>query len=129
VINSDCPLDKACLDQRCSDPCSNVCGNDASCKVINHSPICSCTPPLTGDPFVRCYKQQSEILYSLVFKQYLTLLFLKQYQSYKISLEILVNLLLVDHSRNVEKIQIIWQFVLVFQTIMAHLPTANQNVQ
>lgn len=60
VTNSDCSLDKACVGQKCSDPCLNSCGNDASCKVINHSPICSCSYPLTGDPFVRCYKQPSK---------------------------------------------------------------------
>jgi hypothetical protein len=60
VVNSDCPLDKACLSQTCSDPCINSCGSEASCRVVNHSPICSCSYPLTGDPFVRCYKQQQQ---------------------------------------------------------------------
>lgn len=28
---------------------------NAVCEVINHSPICSCRPGHTGDPFSRCY--------------------------------------------------------------------------
>ena len=40
---------------KCIDPCSGVCGLNAACNVIKHSPICTCRSGHTGDPFVRCY--------------------------------------------------------------------------
>lgn len=55
VVSSECPLDKACVNQKCVDPCPGVCGQNANCRVNNHSPICSCAPGYTGDPFSRCY--------------------------------------------------------------------------
>lgn len=54
VVNSECPREKACIQQKCSDPCPGVCGFNANCVVINHSPICSCKESFTGDPFTRC---------------------------------------------------------------------------
>lgn len=42
VVNSDCILTRACVQQKCTDPCSpSPCAFNAHCKVINHSPICS----------------------------------------------------------------------------------------
>lgn len=56
VLSSDCPGDKACIQSKCRDPCSqNVCGSKAVCKTINHSPLCSCPSPLIGNPFEECY--------------------------------------------------------------------------
>lgn len=56
VLSSDCPGDKACIQSKCKDPCSqNVCGSKAVCKTINHSPLCSCPSPLIGNPFEECY--------------------------------------------------------------------------
>jgi hypothetical protein len=55
VVSSECPLDKACLNQKCVDPCPGTCGTNAKCFVKNHSPICSCQNGYTGDPFSRCY--------------------------------------------------------------------------
>lgn len=54
VVSSECPRDKACMNQKCVDPCTNTCGQNAICHVINHSPICSCRPSYTGDPFTFC---------------------------------------------------------------------------
>jgi hypothetical protein len=54
VLSADCPRDKACVRQKCVDPCPGVCGYSAKCNVVNHSPICTCPAPLTGDPFVEC---------------------------------------------------------------------------
>lgn len=55
VVTSECPSNKACLNQKCIDPCIGTCGINSKCEVINHSPICSCNPGHTGDPFTRCY--------------------------------------------------------------------------
>lgn len=55
VLNSECPSNKACIDQKCKDPCESNCGKNARCRVHNHSPICYCLSEDTGDPFVACY--------------------------------------------------------------------------
>lgn len=55
VVSAECPSDKACVGLKCTDPCFGQCGINAKCKVINHSPICTCVERFTGDPFSRCY--------------------------------------------------------------------------
>lgn len=54
VSSSECSNDRACINQKCSDPCPGVCGTNSNCRVNNHSPICSCRLGYTGDPFTRC---------------------------------------------------------------------------
>lgn len=54
VVSSECPQNRACVNQKCVDPCPGTCGLNARCEVINHSPICSCQVGFTGDPFTRC---------------------------------------------------------------------------
>lgn len=54
VINSECPMTKACFDYKCINPCENACGRDALCQVINHFPVCYCPPKTSGDPLVSC---------------------------------------------------------------------------
>ena len=54
VRPEDCPASKACIKNRCTDPCPGVCGINAECTVVSHNPICSCISGYTGDPFIRC---------------------------------------------------------------------------
>lgn len=54
VVSSECAQNRACIKQKCIDPCISTCGQYARCQVVNHNPICSCSPGYTGDPFVRC---------------------------------------------------------------------------
>ena len=54
VTNSECNRDKACVQQRCIDPCVGICGFNAECTVTNHNPLCTCPPGYRGDPFVQC---------------------------------------------------------------------------
>lgn len=55
IVSSDCSQDKACINQKCANPCTpGPCAERAICKVVNHNPICSCPSGFTGDPFVRC---------------------------------------------------------------------------
>lgn len=54
VVSSECPSNKACVNQKCKDPCPGVCGTNADCRVNNHSPICTCRDGFTGNPFTRC---------------------------------------------------------------------------
>lgn len=55
TINSECASNKACMNEKCRDPCPGSCGLNAQCEVINHTPICSCQDQYTGDPFTNCY--------------------------------------------------------------------------
>lgn len=54
IVSAECSQNRACIAQKCSDPCIGQCGQNARCNVINHSPICSCMEKYTGDPFSRC---------------------------------------------------------------------------
>lgn len=56
VLNSDCVKSQACVNNKCVDPCPGVCGLNAECFVINHSPSCSCLPGFTGDPLNVCHE-------------------------------------------------------------------------
>lgn len=55
TINSDCPSNKACMNQRCNDPCPGACGLYADCNVVNHTPVCHCQQNYIGDPFTQCH--------------------------------------------------------------------------
>lgn len=55
VINNDCSYNKACLRNKCADPCPGVCGATATCQVINHVPSCSCATGYTGNPYAYCH--------------------------------------------------------------------------
>lgn len=54
LVNSDCPSNKACVNNKCRDPCPGTCGINADCRVISHVPSCTCLPSYTGNPFVSC---------------------------------------------------------------------------
>lgn len=54
TINSECPANQACINERCGDPCPGACGLYAQCTVTNHRPICTCPLGYTGDPFSNC---------------------------------------------------------------------------
>ena len=55
-VNEDCPLDRACFEGNCRNPCivANRCAANALCDVEKHRTVCSCPPGLTGDPFIKC---------------------------------------------------------------------------
>ncbi|KAJ0184185.1 hypothetical protein K1T71_000608 [Dendrolimus kikuchii] len=54
--SSECGQQQVCIKQKCINPCEDMCGQNSDCKVINRSPICTCRPQYTGDPFNRCYR-------------------------------------------------------------------------
>lgn len=54
TVSSDCPLNQACSNQKCLDPCPGACGRNTQCIVVNHNPICTCLPGYSGDPFSVC---------------------------------------------------------------------------
>ena len=52
--DAGCPLQQACIGQKCRDPCPGSCGVGAECFVVNHAPICTCPVGYTGDPMTQC---------------------------------------------------------------------------
>lgn len=70
VISSECSLTRACVNQKCIDPCPGSCGLNAKCQVINHNPICTCLEGFTGDPFIRCLQLRKTILLIQRYKLY-----------------------------------------------------------
>lgn len=54
VLNTDCASNRACIRNKCLDPCPGTCATNAECQVVNHLPSCTCAPGYTGDPFVLC---------------------------------------------------------------------------
>lgn len=57
TVNSKCPLNLACINQRCVDPCPGTCGINAECIVVRHKSKCFCPPGYTGDPYSRCFPE------------------------------------------------------------------------
>lgn len=73
VASSECSQNRACVNQKCVDPCPGPCGLNTRCEVINHSPVCSCHHGFTGDSFTQCY--------AIPRKHYLNHLISVQYQA------------------------------------------------
>lgn len=59
VTSSECAQNRACINQKCIDPCPGTCGQNAYCQTINHHPICKCSPGYTGNPSTYCSLIQS----------------------------------------------------------------------
>lgn len=54
TINSDCAPHLTCVNNKCINPCNNLCGQGALCEVYNHIPMCSCPTNTTGNAFFSC---------------------------------------------------------------------------
>lgn len=54
ISNSDCPGDRACIGNKCQDPCPGTCGINSECTTVYHSPTCTCIQGYTGDALRRC---------------------------------------------------------------------------
>lgn len=62
--NSECPLNMACINMHCIDPCPGSCAYNALCTVQNHIPSCHCPEGYIGDPFIACQlapKRKSQV--------------------------------------------------------------------
>lgn len=58
AIHQDCTSDKACIREKCLDPCIGSCGFNADCRAIDHLAICTCRKGYKGNPFENCYLPQ-----------------------------------------------------------------------
>lgn len=61
TVNTDCPSNRVCQQNKCQDPCPGTCGSNAQCQTVNHVPLCICIPGYTGNPFQRCFIQRKSI--------------------------------------------------------------------
>lgn len=48
-------MDRACIGNKCANPCPGTCGLNAECIVSNHAPSCFCIEGYTGNPAVACH--------------------------------------------------------------------------
>lgn len=55
-MNQECPHNKACIQEKCQNPCTKSCGLNAKCDVVNHTPFCTCEQGYEGDAFISCTK-------------------------------------------------------------------------
>lgn len=59
TTDSDCSNDRACINERCKDPCqaatTSLCAYNAECRVIMHRPVCVCREGLTGNGLSQCF--------------------------------------------------------------------------
>lgn len=115
VVSSECFLDKACSNQKCVDPCPGTCGLNSLCRVVNHSPVCSCNPGHTGDPFTRCFPIPRK---KTIFSSFnsLTFSFLQLNQPNRRYGQTLAFPLLADQIRSVRTLE-------VFLLVLAYLGT------
>lgn len=60
ILNSECPQDKSCINEKCSDPCPGACGQNTFCQAVNHLSICSCRKGFEGDAFIGCTETMAE---------------------------------------------------------------------
>ena len=54
ILSSECPSNRACINQKCVDPCVGTCAPNGECRVVSHSPVCSCAEGYSGDGFSSC---------------------------------------------------------------------------
>ena len=54
--NEDCPDYAACQNTHCINPCAvrDPCAPLATCRVVNHAPVCTCPDGYIGSPEVEC---------------------------------------------------------------------------
>lgn len=76
MVSSECPQDKACMKNKCQDPCVATCGLNARCNAINHNPICTCPSGFIGDPFVQCIREISKLPFYTSFYIYISCIIL-----------------------------------------------------
>lgn len=66
VGHNECPNHLACINQKCSDPCPGICGTNAECRVVSHTPNCVCAQGYSGDPFSQCVVESTYVSFEIV---------------------------------------------------------------
>lgn len=63
VLSTDCARNKACINNKCKDPCPGTCGVNAECRVSNHAPSCFCLQGFTGNALTACHPIPASTLF------------------------------------------------------------------
>lgn len=63
-LNTDCPSHRACINNKCQDPCPGTCSPNAVCQVVSHVPTCTCNNGFTGDPYRYCNPHHTESMFT-----------------------------------------------------------------
>ena len=59
----ECPINLACIQEKCQDPCfTTTCGLNAQCTANNHRALCICKSGYVGDPYTICEERKHFIL-------------------------------------------------------------------
>ena len=59
----ECPINLACIQEKCQDPCfTTTCGLNAQCTANNHRALCICKSGYVGDPYTICEERKYFIL-------------------------------------------------------------------
>jgi len=131
-INSDCPANRACIREKCKDPCPGSCGLLARCLVINHTPSCVCPEGYTGDPFISCNVlpqiPRKGLEFSLCYYRSNVTYYSKSLQ---FDLCIFQYLPQIDaiHHHVVRTLNATTEFAHVYQnTLETHMPVVDRNV-
>lgn len=127
TINSECPSQQACINQKCRDPCPGACGFNADCHVLNHIPSCVCIDGYVGNPFTSCSPKPPERklfkIYDWFGRPFLNVSFLIKRQLH------LLWMTLAIHHRAVPMLSVIMVYVPVYpstrETLMLNV---DQNV-
>ena len=64
TLKSNCSANRVCRNQKCVDPCQEVCGINAVCSISNHVPRCHCPQGYIGNPSVSCKLSNVFLLFS-----------------------------------------------------------------
>lgn len=124
--SAECSLSEACINQKCKNPCAEeICGYNAKCNVVNHSPICSCPPKYVGDPFENCTPEREYKFLSNTYSNNLLNSILSQQQRNQ-SKATLAHLRLADLMLLVEKLTVEHP-VLAYQECLELLQIAVRN--
>lgn len=68
-MNNDCPRDRACVRNKCENPCLGTCASNALCTVVNHIPMCSCPASFEGNAFAYCRPAIGNKIISIVLQK------------------------------------------------------------
>ena len=67
--NDECPNYSACENRQCINPCAvrNPCAPRATCRVVNHEPVCTCPDGFIGSPQTECRPRKCTFLIACTF--------------------------------------------------------------
>ena len=99
--NDECPDYTACENRQCINPCAykNPCAPTAHCRVVRHSPICTCPDGYVGSPTTSC-QLRKDFIHHGKFLNCVGLSFLSDCLYQLCHIQVLIKLLFSQRSSN-----------------------------